>query len=159
MYIRIVVADESTAIFYDLEGPTKSLQLAGRIDDPRARLHDQDLVSDRPGRVFDHGPLRAGRRGASPHHGTGGEHDAHKHEVESFARQLAHELETAQRAGSFDRLVVMAGPKFLGMLREVLPASVSSTIAAEVAKDLVHQPPNTIKAHLPQPLATLQRSV
>jgi len=34
----------------------------------------------------------------------------------------------------------MAGPKFLGMLRAVLPASVKATLAAEVPKDLVNPP-------------------
>lgn len=158
MNVRIVVANESAALFYDLEDPAKGLQFAGQISDPRARLHDRDLVSDRPGRRPDHGPLRSGRRGASPHHATAGEHDAHNHEIETFARQLAHELENARLAGRFERLVIMAGPKFLGMLRGVLPASVKATLAAEVPKDLVNHPLHAIREHLPQPLSKLQQS-
>ena len=150
MHVRVVVADEISAIFYDLEDPAKGLQPAGQLSDPRARLHDQELVSDRPGRVYDHAPRQGGRRGATAHHGTGGEHEAHKHEVEIFARQLAHELETARRAHRFDRLVIMAGPKFLGVLRAALPDSVKATIAAEVPKDLVHHPLQAINEHLPQ---------
>jgi protein required for attachment to host cells len=159
MNVRIIVANESAALLYDLKDPTKGLQFAGKISDPRARLHDRDLVSDRPGRRPDHAPLQSGRRGATPHHATAGEHDAHEHEIEIFARQVAHELETARIAGRFDRLVIMAGPKFLGMLRAVLPASVKSTLAAEVPKDLVNQPLQAITEHLPQPLSKLEHSV
>jgi protein required for attachment to host cells len=158
MNLRVVVANESAALFYDLQEPANSLRFAGRISDPRARLHDRDLVSDRPGRRPDHAPLQSGRRGASPHHATAGEHDAHRHEIETFARQLAHELETAQLAGRFDRLVIMAGPKFLGMLRAVLPASVKATLAAEVPKDLVNHPLPAIREHLPQPLPKLHQA-
>jgi len=159
MNVRIIVANESAALLYDLKDPEKGLQFAGRISDPRARLHDRDLVSDRPGRRPDHAPVQSGRRGASPHHATAGEHDAHEHVIETFARQVAHELEAARIAGRFDRLVIMAGPKFLGMLRAVLPASVKATLAAEVPKDLVDHPVHAIREHLPQPLSKLEQSV
>jgi protein required for attachment to host cells len=155
MNVRIVVANESGALLYDLKDATKALQFTGKLSNPRARLHDRDLVSDRPGRRPDHAPVQSGRRGASPHHATAGAHEAHEHEVESFARQVAHELEVAGVAGQFDRLVIMAGPKFLGMLRALLPASVSSALVAEVPKDLVNQPVHAIREHLPEPLCGL----
>jgi len=158
MNVRVVVANESAALFYDLEDPARGLQLAGKISDPRARLHDRELVSDRPGRRPDHGPVQSGRRGASPHHATGGEHDAHQHEIETFARQLVEELEKARLAGRFERWVIMAGPKFLGMLRTALPASLKATLVAEVPKDLVNHPLHAISDHLPQPLSKLQQS-
>jgi protein required for attachment to host cells len=159
MKLRIVVANESVALLYDLKDAGKGLQFSGQVSNPRARLHDRDLVSDRPGRRPDHAPLRSGRRGASPHHATAGAHEAHEHEVESFARQLAHELEAAGVAGQFEQLVIMAGPKFLGMLRALLPASVKSAIVAEVPKDLVNHPVHAIREHLPPPLYRLEQVV
>ena len=148
MSVRIVVADESKALFYDVERAGATPAFVGELSDPQARLHDRDLKSDRPGRVFDHA-AQPGRRGATAHHSTGGEHEAHKHEVESFARTLAHALETAHQHGDFRRLVVMAGPKFLGVLRQMLPRGVTATIVAEVPKDLVHQPAAAFLSHLP----------
>jgi protein required for attachment to host cells len=159
MNVRIIVANESAALLYDLKDRAKGLQFAGQLSDPRARLHDRDLVSDRPGRRPDHAPLQSGRRGASPHHATAGEHEAHKHEIETFARKVARELESARLAGRFDRLVIMAGPKFLGMLRAELPASVKATLAAEVPKDLVNHPLHAITEHLPEPLCKLEQSI
>ena len=68
MRVWLVVADQSEARFYELRSHDVEL---GRLADPLARLHDQDLVSDRPGRKFDRAPLIAGRRGAIAHHATG----------------------------------------------------------------------------------------
>ena len=53
MRIRIIVADQSEARFYDTVRPGGRLQPAGRMTDPTAHLHDRDLKSDRPGRTFD----------------------------------------------------------------------------------------------------------
>lgn len=146
MRIRILVADQSEARFYDLVGHA-DVTLVGRLEDPLARLHDRDLVSDRPGRKFDRAPLTAGRRGATPRHATGGESSPRKHEAESFARRIAAELERARQRGDFEGLIVMSGPGFLGLLRAALPESIH--VVAVVPKDLVHQGIRTIIGHLP----------
>lgn len=150
MRIRIVVANQAEAAFYDVESRIDAPQFRTRITDPQAHLHDRDFKSDRPGRVFDHAPAIAGRRGATAHHGTQGERRPRKHEAELFARRVAEQLEEAQHKGEFDRLVVMAAPTFLGLLRRALPGSMRPRIAAEVGKDLVHEPPGVVQAHVPR---------
>jgi protein required for attachment to host cells len=149
MRVRIVVADQSEARFYDTESLDTRIELAGKLTDPKAHLHDRDLVSDRPGRVFDHAKLDSGRRGAVAHHATGGERSPRKHEAIVFARRVATELEAATREGRIDRIVLMAAPSFLGLLREALPQSVQKAIVAEVHKDLVHQSDGIVQEHLP----------
>jgi protein required for attachment to host cells len=149
MRIRIVVANQAEAAFYDLDSSSGEPKFATRLTDPLAHLHDRDLKSDRPGRFSDHALLAPGRRGATAHHGTGGERSPRKHEAEVFARQVAEQLEQARRSGEFDRLVVMAAPTFLGVLRKVLPDSLRLHVAAEVNKDLVSEPPASVRAHLP----------
>jgi len=146
--IRIVVADQGEARFYDIVGPTAALQPAGRITDPKAHLHDRDFKSDRPGRVFDHAPAATGRRGAVAHHGTGGERRPRKQEAQRFARQIAEQLEAAKP--EFDRMVLMAAPSFLGLLRVALSKSLRAKLVAEVPKDLVHQGEDALRAHLAQ---------
>jgi len=150
MQIRIVVANQAEAAFYDLASGADTPQLKGRLSDPQAHLHDRDFKSDRPGRVFDHAPRADGRRGATAHHSTGGERRPRKHEAELFARRVAEELDRARHNGEFDRLVVMAAPAFLGLLRQLLPDSVRACVVAEVGKDLLHQPPSVLQAHIPQ---------
>jgi protein required for attachment to host cells len=93
--------------------------------------------------------VRSGRRGSTPHHGVGGERRPRTHEAEVFAQKIAGELERGWRSHEFDRLVIMAPPAFLGLLRKALPQSLRTLVAAEVVKDLVHQPPEVLQAHLP----------
>jgi protein required for attachment to host cells len=149
MHTRVVVADQSEARFYDVASPAQDLRLAFSLTDPAAHLHDQDMVSDKPGRVFDHAPPASGRRGAVGHHGTGGERSPRKHEAETFARTIVAALEKGRNAGDFDRLVLIAGPPFLGLLREYLPKALEHVVAAQVSKDLVHQNDAAIKTHMP----------
>lgn len=150
MRVRILVASQSEADFYDLDGTTEDLRPAGKMEDANARLHDRDLKSDRPGRVFDHAAAAHGRRGASAHHATGGERTPRRHEAESFAARIASELERAHRAGDFDGVVVMAGPMFLGLLRSALPADLRKAVLAEVPKDLIGLPVSAVGSHLPE---------
>ena len=66
-----------------------------------------------------------------------------------FARRVAGQLQHAQCNGEFDRLVVMAPPAFLGLLRKEIPDSVHSRVAPEVTKDLVHETADIVQAHVP----------
>jgi protein required for attachment to host cells len=149
MRVRIVVADQAKVRFYDAEHHAGELQLAGELSDPAAHLHNRDLVSDRPGRKSDRTPLQSGRRGAVAHHGVGSDRRPRKREAVLFARHIADELVSAQRAEQFDRLVLMAPPEFLGVLRKALPVALHKMVAAEVAKDLVHESPAAVRNYLP----------
>jgi protein required for attachment to host cells len=150
MRVRIVVADQAEASFYDMERFEDELQPAGHLTDPQAHLHDRDLGSDRPGRVFDHAPPTARRRGAVAHHGTGGERSPRKHEAAVFAHRVARELEHDAQQGQFERLVIMAAPTFLGMLREALPSNLAGRVVTELHKDLVHASTREVRRHIPR---------
>jgi protein required for attachment to host cells len=149
MRVRIVVADQSQADFYELEQRDTPPLFVRRLEDAAARLHDRDLKSDRPGRLFDHAPATGVRRGAVAHHATGGERSPRKVEARRFARRITAELDEALRQHGYDRLVVMAPPAFLGLLRQEMPAAVHAMVTAEIGKDLVHEPPEMLGAYLP----------
>jgi len=146
--LRILVADEAEARCYETAAIGAPLRLVDRTLDPQARLHDRDLKSDRPGRVFDHAAQMAGRRGSVARHSTGGESSPRKHAAGVFARHIVTRLEAAHRCGDFARLIVVAGPPFLGTLRAALPLSLRSLIVMEVPKDLVHEDEASLVAHL-----------
>lgn len=154
MSIRIVVADEASALFYDiphgggLQQLRSPLHVCGQIVDPTAHLHDRDLVSDQPGRKSDRAPLQAGRRGATAHHATGGERHPRTHQTQQFVHRIAEALAQAVHAGSVDQLILVCAPHFLGMLRAGLPDSLSALVIDEVHKDLTHQPESALRAHL-----------
>lgn len=140
--IRIVVADEAQAVFYDtrsLEAPPREV---GRISDPVARQHDRDLASDRPGRSYESvgGARHAIERENTPRH----------QEAVRFARRISRRLDDSLGNGEFDELVVAAGPSFLGLMRNELSPQVKKRVVAEIRKDLVHGPVDDLRRHLLQ---------
>jgi len=146
--MRIVVADQGEARFYDTVRAGATLRAAGGLLNPEAHLHDRDLRSDRPGRVFDRAPTTGQRRGTTARHAAGGERRPRKQAAELFARRIARDLGAASRAGQFDTLVLVAGPAFLGLLRAALPKYLKARVATEVAKDLVHLEKTVLQAKL-----------
>jgi len=139
----VIVADQSGARIFLMRGA--AMRLAGTLENPAARLHDRDLKSDRPGRVFDRAPAARGRRGAVGHHATGGERKPRRQLELAFTRSIAAAAAASRRESGFDRLVVVAGPRFLGQLRRSLPAALRTRVVAEVAKDWVHLPAATLR--------------
>lgn len=135
----VVVADQGEARLYRMLPPA-SLRLIGRHENPAAHLHDRDLKSDRPGRVYDRAAAPASRRGAMAHHATGGERKPRRQLVTVFARQIAAEIRAAAKVQPFDRLILVAEPRFLGTLRRALPATLRAKVAVQIAKDLTHLP-------------------
>jgi protein required for attachment to host cells len=66
-----------------------------------------------------------------------------------FARRIREALDEARRQHRYDRLVVIAPPTFLGLLREEMPAAVHAKLSAEIGKDLVHESPVALSGYLP----------
>ncbi len=79
-----------------------------------------------------------------------GERSTERHEIEQFAREVARTLDEARVRREFERLVIVAGPKMLGLIRESLPATCRSVVAAEVVKDLVHHEREAIRGVVPR---------
>jgi len=137
---RIVVADQAEAIFYDaatLRGAPKEV---GRISDPLARLHDRDFGTERPGRS--HESMGATR------HSIQREDTPRRQEAVRFARRIARRLDDARRKDEFDQLVVVAGPPFLGLVRQELSGPTRARVTREIRKDLVHSAPEVLARRL-----------
>jgi len=75
-----------------------------------------------------------------------------KVEMEKFARQLAKALDDALVRKAYDRLVLVAPPEFLGILRATLPERVEARVAASVEKDYLHLDPPSVRERLEQQL-------
>jgi protein required for attachment to host cells len=123
--VRVVVADERDATFFDLTKPQAPFEPRGSLHNDAARP-DRELETDRPGRRF--GGTHGNR------HAVDGERSTQRHETELFAKQVCQALDGARTRHEFDRLVIIAAPRMLGMLREALPAPCQAVVAAEVAK-------------------------
>jgi protein required for attachment to host cells len=146
--IRIVVADQAEAIFYDSASLQARPREIARIADPAAHLHDRDFSSDRPGRAYE---SVGGAR-----HAVGGENDPRYHEAVRFARRIARRLDDARRKDEFEELIVVAGPPFLGLVRAELSKPTRARVVHEIRKDLVHSPLEALQQHLPASAAELR---
>ena len=151
----IVVADQREALFYEMTGANRmdptDPDAASRIGDDGCRLErkftnpkakpDRELETDRPGRAYS-------SSNGQPH-GVDGERSSQRSGEQNFAKRIAEEMSKAHHAGDFDRAMLAAGPRMLGLIRAALPASVRSALSAEVARDLVRFEGQELIAHLP----------
>ena len=146
--IRIVVADQAEAVFYDSPSLQAAPHEVGRISDPAAHLHNRDLVSDRPGRSYESfGEAR---------HAIARENDPRQLEAVRFARRIARRLDEARRKDEFEELIVVAGPPFLGVMRQELSRPTRQRVVHEIHKDLVHGTVESLQRHLPESAAELR---
>lgn len=65
-----------------------------------------------------------------------------------LAAHATEALEAAWSAGSYDGIVVAAGPKILGALRKALPKALHGHLAGEIHKSLVKLPLHELPGHL-----------
>jgi protein required for attachment to host cells len=135
----VLVADGGTARLLRVDSASGKKRLVGiaTLERPTAHSPGRDLVTDRTGRVFDSGG-RTGH-GAKTHsrHGANSDYDPHAIEVERFAVRIARRLDLERRRENMEELVVIAEPRFLGILRTQLSAPTARIIARQAAKDLV----------------------
>jgi len=121
----IVAADSSRARFLQVAGRERLIEVASLLN-PEARMDDRDLITDAHPRF----------------RGTGGpgsdreETSAQEHATDLFAKRVGNYLEKARTDHRYDELVLVAPPKFLGMLRRSLDKEVAKRVVDELPKDL-----------------------
>lgn len=138
--IWVLVAESSRAKLYSAENRQAPLIEVEDFVHPEARLHEGDLVSDQPG--SDGGSVGQGR------HVMDDKTTARESEKIDFARTLAHRLEAALKQKTFKRLVLIAPPTFLGLLRDNLSHEVMERVTGQIDKNLVQTPAAEIREHL-----------
>lgn len=74
--------------------------------------------------------------------------DPQEHADLAFAHKIDAALGAALSQARFERLIIVAGPHMLGLLRKVLQPELSQVVLAEVDKDLSHLPLDQIETHL-----------
>jgi protein required for attachment to host cells len=126
------------------ELPPSRLVEVEALHHPEARLKSQSIDADRPGRSFE----SAGKK----RHAMTREVDPKKQEAIAFARRVADRLESARREGQVERLILVAAPEFLGLLRADLSAELRRMIERELNLDVVQNTPEEIREHLPEAL-------
>jgi len=134
----VAVADGGRARIFKRNGPRASPHLLelDRLERATARQHARDLTTDLTGRVYTTGARVGFGPRTTARHGAQSDYDPHVVEVERFARDLAARLLKISQEDRMDELVLIAEPRFLGVLRRELPAPISALVKREVPRDL-----------------------
>lgn len=138
--IWVVVADASRARVFSTDKPAGALNEVEAFSNPEARLHEGDIVSDRPGHVMS----------GSGGHNLGSKDQAKEEVANRFAAEVCKQLEKGRTGNAFSKLYVMASPAFLGRMRKHQSDALRGLISDEIAKDLSREAPDRIRAQLPQ---------
>lgn len=136
----VLVAESSRAKIYATNTRRGPLIEVDSFVHPEGRMHEGDLVSDRPG--SDGGSVGQGR------HIVDDRITAKKYENLSFAKEIAAGLEDARHRGVFDKLILIAPPAFLGLLRENLSKETMDRVTDQIDKNLVQQPAQVVRDYV-----------
>ena len=109
----IVAADSVRARVLQVADREKRLAEVEDLLNPDGHLHEGDLVTD-----------------------TEEPSEAREHSVDLFSKRVGEYLERARAQRRYDRLYLMAPPKFLGRLRKQLGKEVEKLVCDELDKDL-----------------------
>ena len=133
----IIAADSSRARILQVMDREGRLAEVEDFVNPEGRAHDRDLVEDGHPRWSGHGGM--GKPGGHSTSGPGSdrqETSPTEHAVEVFAKHIGDYLDKARTAHRYDRLHLVAPPKFLGQLRKGLGKEVEKLVTSELPKDL-----------------------
>jgi len=136
----VVVADASRARIFETRALGRGLREIEDLDNPAGRAHSHDLLADAGGRTYANVGARQGK--------TEPRSDPVEHEVELFAKRLADRIEQGRVERRFERLCLVAPPRFLGLLREKCCRETGKLVEFELAKDLSRLDAAAIDAHL-----------
>lgn len=132
----VVVADSEKALFLvnrtDSEDPNLDVVRKDVEDNPPAR----EQAANNRGRV-----QQSAAHGASAYDDT----DFHELQKDRFAADLAERLYKMAYSGTFDKLIIVASPQVLGVVRDEMHQEVSDRLVGTVDKTLTNHPVDEIE--------------
>ncbi len=135
----ILVANASQAKLYANSGPKKGLKLLKELKHPESREKASDLVSDRPGQLHSPG---TGHRASQP------KTDPKTNEARHFAQELARELNHGRSSGQVERIILVAPPAFMGLIKEKLDDQTANIVTDSFEKDYTRSNEKELAGHL-----------
>lgn len=140
--MMIVVADSSRARIFTVDSARSPLNEIETMAHPEGRVHEQNLVSDLPG--------KGSGKGGGGDHAYQEKIEPKREEMIEFAKRIADYLDETRKANKLNKLVIIAAPAFLGELRNHLSSETSEKIVFELDKNIAHHSEEDIRHHLSQ---------
>ncbi len=136
----VVTADSTRADVFEVDRIGGDFRTIASLNHEEGKKKGQDLTSDRPGRAFDSAGM--GR------HAMSSQVNPREHEAEVFAREVCEALELGRTRGSYERLIVLAPPDFLGRLRKCISSEANKLVVESIPKSVVGLGPEEIRRRL-----------
>jgi protein required for attachment to host cells len=136
----ILAADSSRARIFEVAEKEQRLHEIKDFANPEGRSSERELQTDMQGRVHGYGQQYRS-------HSTA-EMEGVEHANELFSKELARYLDKARNDRQYQKLYLIAPPKFLGLLRSNLGKEVQKLVAEEIGKDLSWLSEHDIDRHL-----------
>jgi len=134
---RVLVCDGRKALLLENNGDAERIDLRVREKRERADASTSEQGTDAPGRV--HASVGAARSAVQ-------QTDWHERDEQDFLKSVADELNGAGDELRNERIVVIAPPRALAVLRAAWSPLMQKAIVAEIHKDLVRTPVSEIEA-------------
>ncbi|MAN77328.1 MAG: hypothetical protein CML24_09065 [Rhizobiales bacterium] len=134
----VLVCDGAKALFFENAGDEKAPNLKPLSVQVEPHPPARDMGRDRPTRVYD---SHDGSRSGSD------QTDRHAEAEVAFLSETARELDRIAEERKSTRIVIVAPPKALGVLRSTGKAN-RDRIVTELASDLVNHPTSEIERHI-----------
>jgi protein required for attachment to host cells len=123
--------------------PAEHLDEVESLVHPVGQMKRGELESDRPGRVKAPGVAESYEA----------KHKDFNHQVaEDFVREIVEYLTHARQEHRFEKLILVAPPLFLGVMRKHLPKALKQLVTCEIDKDYTKLTSDEIRSHLPEEL-------
>jgi len=132
----VLVADATRARIFAREKKFGPLEELNTMVHPESRLQRQSLVSDRPGQVQE----SAGAGESANEEPT----DPKLTESIEFARDVSQQITQGRTDNAFEGLILVAEPKFLGLLRKHLDAHTEKVVKHEIPKNMTREDTKSI---------------
>lgn len=137
----ILVADRARARLFESDR-SGALSELGCYTNPEGRAGTRGMTSDRPPTVNE--SVGHARHALEPHTSPRAKVAA------NFARELREVLDRGHGMQRFERLVLVAPPRFLGDLHRAFGKALRACVSAEIRRDFTHLPPAKLQAQLAQ---------
>lgn len=125
----VIAADSSRARIFQVSASDQHLQEIEDLANPQGRAANRELRTDGYGRYYGKGERQQAHT-APPHV------DAVDHEIELFSKEVSQYLDKARTEHRFDKLCLIAPPKFLGLMRQNLSKEAQKLVEEELVKDI-----------------------
>ena len=145
----ILVANRSGAKLFETVGLSQQLPAPRQFTCAHGRIRESELFRDDPGRM-ENGATQShdGKGSGGSHHASAGDATHHDLIARKFATTLADMLEKESNEHRFEKLVLVAEPRFLGILKSGLSSQVSAKVTRTLEKDIEQMPNQALGKHL-----------